>query len=42
MAENLFVTGYSKITWDGPSDQGPLNAHFGDEYSDIVVLKMTD
>ncbi len=35
---NLYLTGYSGASWDGPGGQSPLNAFQG--YSDIVVLKL--
>ncbi len=35
---NVYVTGYSTATWNGPSGQLPLNAHAGGR--DIVVIKL--
>ncbi|MBI4653917.1 MAG: SBBP repeat-containing protein [Nitrospirae bacterium] len=35
---NVYVTGYSTVTWNGPGATAPLNAHSG--YYDIVVLKL--
>jgi hypothetical protein len=43
---NLFVTGYSGVSWSGPNGQLPLNAHSGNEcnhnLSDVFVLKLKD
>jgi hypothetical protein len=36
---NVYVTGYSATTWNGPSGESPLHAHSGGE--DIVVLKLS-
>jgi hypothetical protein len=36
---NVFVTGYSAATWDGPAAAAPLHAHSGGAY-DIFVLKL--
>jgi putative transposon-encoded protein len=36
---NIYVTGSSGYTWDGPSGQGPLHAHSADTF-DIHVLKL--
>jgi hypothetical protein len=37
---NVYITGYSNASWNGPSGQQPLNAHSGGGgYSDIFVLK---
>ena len=35
---NVYVTGYSNATWNGPAGQNPLHAHSGS--GDIVVLKL--
>ncbi len=35
---NVYVTGYSTGTWDGPAAAAPLHAHSG--FQDIVVLKL--
>ena len=35
---NVYVTGYSNDTWNGPSGQSPLNAYNGG--TDIFVLKL--
>ena len=35
---NVYVTGYSTATWNGPGAAAPLNAHSGG--ADIVVLKL--
>jgi hypothetical protein len=37
-AGNLFLTGSSGESWDGPDGQSPLHEHFGDH--DIVILKL--
>ena len=37
---NVYVTGESGASWNGPSGQSPLNAYSGS--GDIVVLKMSD
>ncbi len=40
---NLYVTGGSSVTWNGPADQSPLHAHSGSGdkgYWDIFVLKL--
>ncbi len=36
---NVYVTGYSAATWNGPTGQAPLNAFTGTG-SDIVILKL--
>jgi hypothetical protein len=36
---NIYITGTSDESWDGPEDTPPLNAHKTD---DIVVIKMAD
>jgi hypothetical protein len=39
---NVYATGYSDTTWNGPSSEGPLHAKTGtSDYSDIFVLKLT-
>ena len=38
MNGNIYVTGYSWASWDGPDGQSPLNPHSG--YFDIFVLKL--
>ena len=35
---NLYVTGSSLVSWDGPSGESPLHAHSGDR--DIFVLAL--
>ena len=35
---NVYVTGYSNTSWNGPSGQTPLNQHSGG--SDMFVLKL--
>jgi hypothetical protein len=35
---NIYVTGYSRATWNGPAGEIPLHAYTGD--SDIFVLKL--
>lgn len=35
---NVYVTGYSPVTWNGPDDQLPLNPHSGGY--DVAVLKL--
>jgi uncharacterized delta-60 repeat protein len=35
---NVYVTGYSSATWNGPDEESPLNAHAG--FSDIVIVKL--
>jgi len=35
---NVYVTGWSDATWNGPAAQSPLNAY--SDYSDIVVLEL--
>jgi len=35
---NLYITGYSVVSWDGPSSQSPLHAYSGSY--DIFVLKL--
>jgi hypothetical protein len=37
---NVYVTGESDCTWQGPSGQNPLHPHGGCGYFDIVVLKL--
>ena len=37
-ANNVYVTGYSDATWDGPGPTPPLNAHAA--YNDIVIIKL--
>ncbi|HTZ18735.1 MAG TPA: SBBP repeat-containing protein [Dissulfurispiraceae bacterium] len=38
---NIYVTGYSWYTWNGPSGQSPLHAHSGgSNKSDIFVIKL--
>ncbi len=37
-SSNVYVTGYSATTWDGPGTTPPLNSHEGSW--DIVVLKL--
>ena len=37
-SNNLYVTGYSRATWQGDGGTNPLHAHSGDR--DIVVLKL--
>jgi hypothetical protein len=37
---NVYVTGFSSATWDGPGPTPPLNPYSGN--ADIVVLKMSD
>jgi hypothetical protein len=34
----IYMTGYSQVTWNGPGNVAPLNAHPG--YSAIVVIKL--
>lgn len=36
--ENVYTTGYSSGTWDGPLGQSPLNEHSGEK--DVFVLKL--
>ena len=36
---NVYVTGYSDATWNGPAAAVPLHAHSGGAY-DIFVLKL--
>jgi hypothetical protein len=38
-AGNVYVTGYSDLTWQGPVDAEPLNAHAGDG-ENMFVLKI--
>ncbi len=38
-AGNLYVTGYSEKSWNGPSGKPPVNAHSGGN-SDLFVLKL--
>jgi len=35
---NIYITGDSGGSWNGPGDAGPLNAHSG--YRDVVVIKL--
>ena len=35
---NVYVTGYSNATWNGPAGSSPLHAYSGDD--DIFVLKL--
>src|SRR4030042_1487257 len=38
---NVYVTGYSDATWNGPAGQSPLHAHSGpNSNDDIFVLKL--
>src|SRR3990172_9479649 len=37
---NVYVTGRSNATWNGPAAQSPLNAYSGSGNGDIVVLKL--
>jgi hypothetical protein len=37
---NVYVTGYSAATWNGPGGEAPLHAHSGD--ADTFVLKLDD
>jgi len=37
---NVYVTGRSDATWNGPAAQAPLNAYSGSGNADIVVLKL--
>ena len=37
---NVYVTGWSFATWNGPAAQAPLNAYSGSGNADIVVLKL--
>jgi len=38
---NIYVAGYSMVTWNGPSGQPPLHAHDGTaNKADIVVMKL--
>jgi uncharacterized protein YegP (UPF0339 family) len=37
---NLYATGDSQTSWNGPEDQSPLHAFSG--YADIFVLKLTE
>ena len=36
---NVYVTGYSDATWNGPAGQNPLHAYSG-RRCDIFVLKL--
>jgi len=38
-SSNVYVTGYSQATWQGPGPTPPIHAHSGG--ADIVVLKLT-
>ncbi len=38
---NVYVTGYSKDTWQGDGGTNPLHAHSGSGYYNIVVVKLT-
>ena len=37
---NVYVTGYSNATWDGPAGQHPLYNFHGHDKNDILVLKL--
>jgi hypothetical protein len=36
----VYVAGWSGATWDGPGEQAPLHAHYGNFFPDLVVLKL--
>jgi hypothetical protein len=41
--DNLYVTGFSSNTWNGPDGQSPLNPHFGGSYSsNLFVVKLDE
>gem|GEM_PF-826068 len=37
---NVYITGISKATWNGPSGQSPLHDHSGSGNENVVVLKL--
>lgn len=37
---NVYVTGYSRATWNGPSEALPLHPHGGDGRNDFFILKL--
>jgi len=37
---NVYVTGFSTATWNGPAGQSPLHAHSSPGYYDVFVLKL--
>jgi len=37
---NIYVAGESDFTWNGPGATAPLNAHAGNNKTDIVVVKL--
>ena len=37
---NVYITGHSDATWNGPGGQSPLNAYSGNGFEDIFVLKL--
>ena len=40
-AGNVYVTGFSSATWNGPSGESPLHAHSSPGYYDFFVLKLS-
>jgi hypothetical protein len=39
--DNVYLTGYSSATWNGPNSETPLNGHSGNSNNDIFVLKLS-